>query len=126
MHPKKKVKKKRAVFYQRLYRNIFLALLVILISLSIGVLGYHYIAHLSFIDAIQNASMILTGMGPIDIMPDNSSKLFASMYALFSGITFLSSIAILFAPMIERLMHEMNLQTMKEEEDQEEQEKPGR
>jgi len=110
-------------FYRRLYRNILITFIVIFLSLLMGVLGYHFIAHLSFVDALLNASMILTGMGPVDILTNTSAKLFASIYALFSGITFLTSIAVLVAPMVQRLMHEMNLETVTDEEHEEEQDK---
>src|SRR5215831_8977378 len=123
MKSNKAAAKKSFRFYQRLYKNALISFVVILFSLSMGVLGYHYIAHLPFIDAVQNASMILTGMGPVNTMPDNPSKIFASAYALFSGITFLTSIAVLFTPMFQRIMHEMNLETMKDEEEEEAEQK---
>jgi len=74
-------------------------------SIGIGVLGYHYIGELKWIDSIYNASMILTGMGPVNEMKTNSAKLFASIYAIFSGVIFLSTVAIFFAPFAHRLMH---------------------
>ena len=74
-------------------------------SIGIGVLGYHYIGELKWIDSIYNASMILTGMGPVNEMKTNAAKLFASIYAIFSGVIFLSTVAIFFAPFAHRLMH---------------------
>ena len=77
--------------------------------LSIGVLGYHGIAGLSWIDSVLNASMILTGMGPVAAMTTTSSKLFASGYALFSGVVFLSSIGLVLAPLFHRILHKFHL-----------------
>jgi xanthine/uracil permease len=124
MKPTKKSGNKSTRFYRRLYKNILITFIAIFLSLIMGVLGYHYIARLSFVDALLNASMILTGMGPVDTMINTSAKIFASFYALFSGITFLTSIAVLVAPMVQRLMHEMNLETITDEEHEEEQDRP--
>lgn len=96
-------------FYQRVVFNVLIALLIIGASLFIGMAGYHWIAGLSWMDSLLNASMILTGMGPVNEMPDNPSKLFASLYALYSGVAFLTTIAVLFAPVIHRFMHKHNL-----------------
>lgn len=74
-------------------------------SLGIGILGYHYIGELEWVDSIYNASMILTGMGPVNVMMTNSAKLFASSYAIFSGVIFLSTVAIFFSPFAHRIMH---------------------
>ena len=79
-------------------------------SIGIGVLGYHYIGELKWIDSIYNASMILTGMGPVNEMKTNAAKLFASIYAIFSGVIFLSTVAIFFAPFAHRLMHMLKVE----------------
>ena len=91
------------------------AFLLIMISLLIGVFGYHFFGCLCWVDAFYNASMILTGMGPVAEMTGNSAKIFSSFYALFSGIIFLSTIAVLFAPMAHRLMHIMHIEEAPEE-----------
>lgn len=78
-------------------------------SLSIGVLGYHFIGGLSFVDAFLNASMILGGMGPVDILTSNAAKIFSGFYALYSGIAFLTSFAILIAPIFHRFLHKFHL-----------------
>src|SRR2546421_3297881 len=101
-------------FYRRLLSNFFIAFLFILISLGIGIAGYIYIAKLNFPDALLNASMILGGMGPVDPMPNTASKYFASFYALFSGITFLSTVVVLVAPIMHRVMHKLHLETESE------------
>ena len=79
-------------------------------SLAIGAVGYRMLAHLSWVDALLNASMILTGMGPVDPMPTAGAKLFASAYALFSGVAFLTSVGVLLAPVVHRLLHRFHLE----------------
>ena len=92
-------------FWSRLARSVFWGFTLIGGSLLIGVLGYHWTAHLGWVDSILNASMILTGMGPVDRLEGDTAKLFASAYALFSGVAFLSSVGVLLAPVVHRLMH---------------------
>ena len=72
-------------YVQRQLRFFLYSCVVIGFSITIGVLGYHFVAHLGWIDSLLNASMILTGMGPVGELPNNTAKLFASCYALFSG-----------------------------------------
>lgn len=103
-------------FYKRLFKNFLLGMAILFISLSIGIAGYINFAHLKFVDALQNSSMILGGMGPVDVMPNNRAKYFASFYSLFSGVTFLTTIAVLFAPILHRAMHKFHLETEDEEE----------
>jgi hypothetical protein len=92
-------------FAKRMALSLLATLAVVAVALFAGVIGYHRIAGLSWIDSILNASMILTGMGPVDTMKDTSSKLFASAYALFSGVVFLSAVSIMLAPVIHRVIH---------------------
>lgn len=87
--------------------------------MSIGVTGYMCFAHLSFVDALLNASMILGGMGPVDILQNDAAKYFASAYALFSGVTFLSIVGVLFAPLLHRIMHRYHLETDEDEQSEE-------
>ncbi len=75
-----------------------------------GVLGYHFIGGLSFVDAFLNASMILGGMGPVDILTNDSAKIFSGFYALYSGIAFLTSFAIIIAPIFHRFLHKFHLE----------------
>ena len=96
-------------FFRRLIHSGAIAMLVIVSSLLIGMLGYHYLAHLGWIDSFLNASMILSGMGPVDEIRGNAAKVFAGCYALFSGIVFLTTAAILFAPVAHRLLHRYHL-----------------
>lgn len=82
-------------------------------GLSIGVLGYHGLAHLSWIDSLLNASMILAGMGPVDPLPTSAAKLFASFYALFSGLAFIGIVSVLLAPFVHRLLHRFHAEVDK-------------
>jgi len=86
------------------YAGLFLAA-----SLGLGVLGYHWLCGLGWVDAVLNASMILTGMGPVSPMPSNAAKLFASAYAVFSGVAFLTTFSILIAPVLHRVLHRLHL-----------------
>jgi hypothetical protein len=95
-------------FVQRVALSLVLAFVVLCVALCIGILGYHGLAGLSWIDSILNASMILTGMGPVATMTTTTSKLFASGYALFSGIVFLSSIGLVLSPIIHRILHKFH------------------
>ena len=92
-------------FAWRVARFAGMAGLLLLAALGIGVAGYHWIAGLGVVDAILNAAMILTGMGPVGELHGTAAKLFASAYALFSGIVFLSAAAVLVAPVAHRILH---------------------
>ena len=100
----------RRLFLRHFVRNASIALPVIAASLFAGVLGYHTFGKLGWIDSILNASMILTGMGPVDHLETDSGKLFASSYALFSGIAFLSSVGVLMAPLLHMFIHRFHLE----------------
>jgi len=76
----------------------------------LGIFGYHYIAHLAWIDAIHNASMILSGMGPVASIENTAGKLFSSFYALFSGVAFITSVGIFLSPAIHRFLHKIHLE----------------
>ena len=97
-------------FVRRLFANVLIAMMVVAVSLFIGMVGYHITAGLSWIDSLQNASMILTGMGPVNPMEGNSAKFFASAYAIYSGVAFLSAMAVIVAPVIHRFMHKFHLE----------------
>lgn len=86
-------------------------------SLALGMLGYHFLAGLSWLDALVNASMILTGMGPVNEMTTVAAKLFASFYALFSGVAFLTIVAVLLAPAVHRFLHRFHLDLAGDTED---------
>lgn len=92
-------------FIFRVIKYFLFSIVFIAFSLGIGTIGYHHYATISWIDAFYNASLILTGMGPVNEMPTDNAKLFASFYALFSGIAFLSNVAVIFSPIAHRLLH---------------------
>ncbi len=89
--------------------HVGVAVLLIGACLGIGVLGYRYFQDLGWLDALLNASMILTGMGPVDKPECPAAKLFASAYAIFSGVAFITGAGIGFAPLAHRLLHRFHL-----------------
>ena len=99
---------------RRFYLNFLRALLlsggVIGISLLIGIIGYHYIAGFGWVDALLNASMILSGMGPVGTLKSNAAKIFASGFAIFSGVVFISATGILLSPVFHRVLHRFHLE----------------
>ena len=87
-----------------------------------GSAGYHYLGNLPWIDSLLNASMILAGMGPVDPLTTDSAKLFATVFALYSGVAFLAIMAILTAPLLHRLLHKFHMEISEDEpEDQDDQ-----
>ena len=99
-----------SVFYMRVLKNILLASGILFICLLIGVFGYHYTANIAWLDAIHNASMILSGMGPVVEITTDGGKWFSSAYALFSGVVFITNIGIILAPTMHRLFHRLHIQ----------------
>jgi hypothetical protein len=99
----------RAAFAARFARGLAIGGGIVAVSLGFGVLGYHELGELSWIDALINAAMILTGMGPVNAITTTRGKLFATCYALFSGIAFLSTVALVFAPVVDRFLHRFHL-----------------
>lgn len=97
-------------FVVRLLRYMLFALGLIIISLAIGIFGYHYICDLSWIDSLYMSAMILTGMGPVSEMTTTGGKLFSSFYALYSGVAFLSITAVFFAPLVHRVLHILQME----------------
>lgn len=98
------------VFYRRLLTFWLLGTGLLVVSLGLGTVGYMHFGNLTVTDGFYNASMILTGMGPDVPNPNNSLKIFASLYALYSGIIFLSSITIVFAPIVHRFFHMIHME----------------
>jgi len=96
-------------FARRMALSFGLTMAIVAVSLAAGALGYHVVAGLAWIDSLLNASMILAGMGPVDPMKDTASKLFASAYALFSGVVFLSAVAIVVSPVLHRIVHSFHV-----------------
>lgn len=97
-------------FAKRMLLHGTAAFLLMFISLGIGVLGYHELGGFGWVDSLLNASMILGGMGPVDLLHNDSAKIFASFYALFSGVIFLVVVGIILAPMAHRILHYLHLE----------------
>ena len=102
-------------FVRKLARNLSFAGVLVGGSLLLGAAGYHWTQGLPWIDSLLNASMILTGMGPVDPLTHTEAKLFATFYALFSGIIFLTTAALVLIPVAHRVLHRFHLEL---EEDQ--------
>lgn len=102
-------------FLIRLGRYGLFALGLILFSVLLGTLGYHHFGQISWLDSFYMACMILTGMGPVVEMNSSSAKVFSSIYALYSGVAFLSITAVFFAPIIHRLLHILHVEQDDEE-----------
>lgn len=100
----------RQKFYSRMARSVGIVVGIVTFSLFMGSAGYHYFGGLPWIDALLNASMILAGMGPVDPVKSTAAKLFATFYALYSGIAFLTMMAILVAPLLHRFLHKFHLE----------------
>jgi hypothetical protein len=100
----------RPLFLRRLGLHAGVASLVLAGSLGIGVLGYRFLENLPWLDALLNASMILGGMGQVDPVRTEAGKLFASAYALFSGMVFLVVAGLLVAPVAHRILHRLHLE----------------
>jgi hypothetical protein len=100
---------KQAVFVKRLAFNAIAAFILLIFSLGLGMAGYHFLEGLSWIDSMLNASMILGGMGPVAPLQTVPGKLFASFYALYSGVVLLAAVGILVVPIFHRFLHHFHL-----------------
>ena len=98
----------RAHFLRRLANHIAAALLLLLGSIAIGMAGYHYLEQLPWLDAFLNAAMLLGGMGPVDAPRTWGGKLFAGLYALYAGLVFLVTVALVFTPLVHRVLHKFH------------------
>ncbi|GAB2530479.1 hypothetical protein [Rufibacter soli] len=103
------------IFLARLGRYALFAFGLILVSVLIGSVGYHHFGTISWLDSFHMACMILTGMGPVVEMTTAPAKIFSSLYALYSGVAFLSITAVFFAPIIHRLLHILHVAQDEEE-----------
>lgn len=95
----------RRHFLRRLIFHFMIAIVLICLSLFVGMIGYHYYENLSWIDGFLNSAMLLGGMGPIDSPQTNGGKLFAGLYALYSGLVFLIAAGLIVAPALHRMLH---------------------
>lgn len=99
----------RAVFVKRVVWSLVIGIAMLGVVLSLGIAGYHWIAGLEWIDSLLEASMILGGMGPVSPVTTTGAKVFASVYALFSGIVFIAIMGIVLAPLAHRVLHSFHL-----------------
>jgi hypothetical protein len=98
-------------FLQRVAVSFSLGFGIIVISLGAGMAGYHYLESLSWIDAFANASMILSGMGPLEQPQTEAGKIFAGIYALYSGLAVILIAGVIFGPIVHRFLHKFHLET---------------
>ena len=103
----------RHVYRRRIMKCLALGIGILFICLMIGVLGYHFTSDIPWLDSLHNASMILSGMGPVVEIKTVSGKWFSSFYALFSGVVFITNIGIILAPAIHRFFHRLHVETPK-------------
>jgi ABC-type phosphate transport system permease subunit len=99
----------RSIFIKRILGSLAVALALIAVALTIGIAGYHFIAGFNWIDSLLEASMILGGMGPVNEMHSDGPKIFASIYALFSGLIVIALMGIMLAPVVHRVMHKFHV-----------------
>jgi hypothetical protein len=97
-------------FLSRMGRYMLVCTSLIAFSAALGTWGYHFFAGLAWLDSFYMACMILTGMGPVADMPNDASKWFSSLYALYSGVVFLSVTAVFLAPVVHRVLHILHVE----------------
>jgi hypothetical protein len=97
-----------SVFMRRMVAHILMAGLLSAVALFMGTAGYHWLAGLGWVDSLLEASMILGGMGPVNPVTTTGAKIFASGYALFSGLAFIALIGIVLAPAVHRMLHKFH------------------
>lgn len=100
----------RAAYLARVARSAGIGVGLITLALGMGMLGYHYFEHLSWIDAFANAAMILSGMGPLATLQTSAGKIFAGCYALLSGLGFIVIVGVVFAPVVHRFLHTFHVE----------------
>jgi len=98
-----------SIFAERVAASLLIALGLIAFALAIGISGYHTLAHLGWVDSLLEASMILGGMGPINQLPNSAAKIFASFYALFSGLMFIGIMGVVLSPIVHRFLHKFHV-----------------
>ena len=98
----------REHFARRLLLHMSVAVGLLLVSLGIGMLGYSYFENLSWLDGFLNSAMLLGGMGPVNAPVTSGGKLFAGLYALYAGLVFIVSAALIFTPVVHRVLHKFH------------------
>lgn len=100
----------RAAFARRIARSLAAGAAIVLVSLFAGMLGYHWFEAMAWIDAFVNAAMILSGMGPLAPLNTDAGKLFAGLYALYSGLALIVVAGVVFTPVVHRFLHRFHLE----------------
>ena len=98
-----------SIFARRIMASLVIAFAMIAMALAIGIVGYHCLAGFGFVDSLLEASMILGGMGPVNQLPTDGAKIFASLYALFSGLMFIGIMGVVLSPIVHRFMHKFHI-----------------
>lgn len=99
----------RSIFIKRIIGALGLAFVVICVSLLIGIAGYHFLGGFDWVDSLLEASMILGGMGPVNELHGDSAKIFASVFALYSGLVVIALMGIMLSPVVHRVMHKFHV-----------------
>lgn len=97
------------VFIRRVIESLAMVVLLIGVCLFLGIAGYHWLAGFEWVDSLLEASMILGGMGPVKELHTSGAKIFASFYALFSGVVFIGIMGLVLAPVAHRMLHSFHL-----------------
>ena len=103
----------RQAFFRRVAICFLLSQAVVAVALGLGMADYHYFEEMNWVDAFENAAMILSGMGPVSTLQTDPSKIFAGCYALFSGLMFITVTGIVLAPVAHRALHKFHLESGK-------------
>jgi hypothetical protein len=98
-------------FTWRLVRHFGAAAALVFLSLIVGMTGYVWLAGMSWVDAFMNSSMLLGGMGPVGELPNDASKIFAGLYALYAGLVFIVSAGLIVAPVVHRVLHRFHAES---------------
>lgn len=98
-----------SIFVRRMVASVLIAGILMAVALLIGIMGYHRIARFDWVDSFLEASMILGGMGPVNPLYTTGAKIFASGYALFSGLVFIAVMGIVLAPVTHRMLHRFHI-----------------
>ena len=99
-----------AVFYSRVRRGVVYALALVAVTLGVGIIGYHELENITWLDAFHQSALLLSGMGPVVELKSSAGKLFDSIYALFCGIILLAATGLLFAPVFHRILHRFHIE----------------
>lgn len=97
-------------FNRRVMRVTGVTFAVLVVWLAVGIWGYRELGHMTLIDALYNASMIMGGMGPVDALPSDAAKLFASLYAILSGVLLLAAVGVMLSPVLHRILHRFHVE----------------